>query len=160
MASKNVIRDRLALLACALVTYALIAIVGLLLIFQPLARVGFAMLVGAIPVGIGLKRLQLARAARAFRVAHAPEGKDLLVVYSASPVWQSYIDGNWLSRWNERAVVLNRSDPNWQARPETRLWRILAGRYDHTPAADRCTAARSPPHLSVLRRVQGSQAWS
>jgi hypothetical protein len=78
---------------------------------------------------------KLARATRLFRKMHGAERKDLLIVYSASPHWQSYIESQWLPRWGERAVLLNRSEPNWKARPEAALWRGFTGPLEHTPSA-------------------------
>jgi hypothetical protein len=66
---------------------------------------------------------------------HSASGRDLLIVYSSSPHWQPYIEEKWISRWQDRAVLLNRSAPDWQTRPETRLWRRLAGLQNHTPVA-------------------------
>jgi hypothetical protein len=86
-------------------------------------------------LAILVERWQVWRATSAFRRAYAPHAKDLLIVYSASPHWQAYIDRNWIARWQDRVVVLNRSAPDWKARPETPLWRHLTGPTDHTPVA-------------------------
>ena len=101
----------------------------------PSARIG----VLAVALVILLNRLwvrwQLRQAVTSFRRTHGPSGRDVLIVYSASPHWQDYIDSHWLTRWTDRAVVLNRSAPDWQDRPEAELWRRLAGRIEHTPVA-------------------------
>jgi hypothetical protein len=99
------------------------------------ARFGLVAVLLAIPAAILIQRWQLRRATSAFRRAYASHGKDLLIVYSASPHWQTYIDRNWIARWQNRVVVLNRSAPDWKARPETPLWRRLTGPANHTPVA-------------------------
>ena len=108
------------------------------------ARIGVAALILCIPAAILVERWRLRRATSAFRRAYASHGKDLLIVYSASPHWQAYIDRNWIARWHERVVVLNRSVPDWKARPETPLWRHLTGPTDHTPVAIIVPAAGTP----------------
>ena len=39
-----------------------------------------------------------------------PRGRRILLVYSRSPVWQPYIEANWLPRLGDKVVVLNWSD--------------------------------------------------
>ena len=80
-------------------------------------------------------RWNVMAAQRTFRRTHSVAGRDLLLVYSASPLWQPYIEAEWLPRWGERAIVLNRSAPNWMARPEAELWSRMTAVGDHTPAA-------------------------
>jgi hypothetical protein len=110
------------------------------------ARFGLVAIILCIPIAFAVERWQLRRAASAFRNAYASSGKDLLIVYSASPHWQPYIDRNWIARWQDRVVVLNRSAPDWQARPETPLWRHLTGSSNHTPVAI-IVPARGRPSL-------------
>lgn len=70
-----------------------------------------------------------------FRRVYGAEGKDLLAVYTDSPHWQDHIERQWLSRWADRAVVLNRTRP-WQGKQlEARVWHGLAGIVEHTPVA-------------------------
>ena len=78
-----------------------------------------------------------ARAVRRFRAVWGTQGKDLLLVYSNSPHWQSYIETHWLPRWGERAVVLNWSErARWPAdSPAVRLFRIVGGAREFNPLA-------------------------
>lgn len=115
------------LIAIGLGAYAVVTI--------PAARLALLAIALLIMGAIVLRRVRLARAVRAFRQTYAPQGKDLLVVYSVSPHWQPYIEAQWLPRWGSRAVLLNRSDPDWKTRPETPLWRYMTGPTEHTPAA-------------------------
>src|SRR5215831_2705477 len=48
-----------------------------------------------------------------------PSGKDTLVVYSNSPIWQDYMTEQVLPLVQERAVVLN-----WSERSTWRKWRL------------------------------------
>ena len=129
------LRDRVALVGCAVVAFALLGWGIYLAVTVPAARFGLLALLAVIPITVGVARWRLARALNDFRRAHGPAGKDLLLVYTASPHWQPYIEQHWLPRWHARAVVLNRSDPGWKARPEASLWRRMAGPREHTPAA-------------------------
>jgi hypothetical protein len=49
----------------------------------------------------------------------SPAGKRVLFVYSNSPVWQSYIEGNILPRLPQGSVVLN-----WSDRRRWRWWSL------------------------------------
>ena len=76
------------------------------------------------------------RAVRRFRAVWQPQGKDLLLVYSNSPNWKSYVEEKWLPRWGDRAVVLNWSErQNWRGerRPEVALFRVFAGDREFNP---------------------------
>ena len=75
------------------------------------------------------------RLAAEFRRKYGPDGKDVLFVYSDSPHWGEYIEANWLPRWGDRAVVLNRSRPWKGDQLEARLWFAFAGSAEHTPVA-------------------------
>ena len=70
-----------------------------------------------------------------FRQRYGAEGKDLLIVYTASPHWQEYIEREWLPRWGARAVVLNRSKPWEGGSPEANLWFAYKTGRQHTPLA-------------------------
>jgi|SRR5690242_16530414 len=48
-----------------------------------------------------------------------PRGKDILVVYSNSPVWQEYMTEQVLPLVEDRAIVLN-----WSERSSWRKWRL------------------------------------
>ncbi|MDB4906270.1 MAG: hypothetical protein JWO05_1054 [Gemmatimonadetes bacterium] len=106
-----------------------------LVVTVPMARFGLL----AIVLGILLSRIgawwQLRRAVTAFRQAPGSSGRDLLIVYSASPHWQEYIESTWLRKWDKRAVALNRSEPDWQRRPEVKLWKQLARDNERSPVA-------------------------
>ncbi len=74
-------------------------------------------------------------ATRKFRERYGTEGKDLLIVYTASPHWQEYIEREWVPRWGARAVVLNRTQP-WRSNdPAAFLWLVYKGGREHTPLA-------------------------
>ena len=90
----------------------------------------------AVAVALAADQLRRARrraAVRRFR--RERPGKDLLLVYTDSPHWRPYIEANWLSQWEARAAVLNRSRPWAEAQPEAALWRAVAGTVEHTPLA-------------------------
>jgi hypothetical protein len=81
-------------------------------------------------------------AVRRFRRVHGSRGKDLLIVYSASPHWQRYIEEHWLPRWGDRAVVLDWSGRSrWtavgasEAPPEVQLFRAVSGSREFNPLA-------------------------
>ena len=46
----------------------------------------------------------------AFEALVGARGRRILLVYSRSPVWQEYVETNWLPRIGEHAMVLNWSD--------------------------------------------------
>jgi hypothetical protein len=73
------------------------------------------------------------RAIAAFRAANRTTGKDVLVVYTDSPLWKEYIETHWLPRWGERAIAFDRSKPWREDQVEARLWRAVAGTAEHTP---------------------------
>ena len=70
--------------------------------------------------------------------AHRRQGRHLLFVYSDSPNWQAYIEGNILPRLRGRALVLNWSErkqwrrKNWWAERVFERW---AGTKDFNPIA-------------------------
>jgi hypothetical protein len=117
---------------------------GCLLVLAALAalfmRVGGAFAFALVTVAVaGLGSLAAAlfverlRAIAAFRAAYRGSGKDVLIVYTESPLWKEYIESRWLSRWGDRAIVLDRSKPWSNDQPEARLWRAVAGSVEHTP---------------------------
>lgn len=120
-------------------TFALVAcILGVGLVVSP-ALLSFGVgLVIVLAIGTYLlSRWRDRRAQRRFHEAYRSEGRDLLLVSSRSPIWQSYIESHWLPRWGERAVLLNWSDRRqWDpARPEVALFRAVAGPYEFNPLA-------------------------
>jgi hypothetical protein len=128
-------RDRRLLAGCAFVGLAVFLAIGLsrtpssIVTLGVIAVLGFLALLALIGVWKDI------RVIRAFRSRHGADGKDLLIVYSDSPVWGRYIEEGWIARWSERAVVLNRSSPAWSHDPDAQLWRRMAGRTEHTPVA-------------------------
>lgn len=51
------------------------------------------------------------------------QGRRILLVYSRSPVWQEYIETNWLPRLRDHAIVLDWSDrANWKRRRSFAVW--------------------------------------
>ncbi len=58
-----------------------------------------------------------------FEFAWGLRGRRILFVYSRSPVWQEYIESNWLPRLRDHAVVLNWSDRSrWSRRKSLAVW--------------------------------------
>ncbi len=102
------------------------------------------------------------RATRRFREAYHPAGKDLLLVYSASPHWQPIIEEEWIPRWAARAVLLNRSTPRQENTPEESLWRAWTGDREHTPVAivvpEQGTPVVVPFFLAFRDRKHGKDA--
>ena len=105
-----------------------VIVIGVVL-FIPVAAVGFLL------IALAVRRLRRIAAVRAFRSQYAANGKDLLIVLTDSPHWRPYIESEWLSRWGERAVVLDRSKPWNRDQPEARLWNAVKGEEEHTPLA-------------------------
>src|SRR5262249_45038030 len=91
-------------------------------------------------VGIGLPffwlyRLLLRSAVQVFWVAR---GKRILLVYSSSPVWQEYIEVNWLPPLRGHALVLNSAERSrWPQLAPFGAWvvRHLAPPADFNPMA-------------------------
>ena len=61
-------------------------------------------------VGAWLDRRKRRRLQREFHNRWGGQGKRLLLVYSNSPNWQAYVEGNWLPQLESIAVVLNWSE--------------------------------------------------
>jgi hypothetical protein len=79
-----------------------------------------------------------ATAVRQFQAAWQCQGKDLLLVYSNSPHWKTYIETEWLPRWGSRAVVLNWSErQRWRAEHphEAQMFSAFAGSREFNPLA-------------------------
>ena len=98
--------------------------------------VGWMLVTGAafvLLVAGGAQYAKRWRATHGFRTRYGPEGKDVLIVYTNSHLWAEHIEANWIPRWGDRAVVLNRSRPWQEGTPEARLWRMVAGTVEHTP---------------------------
>src|SRR5438132_14887 len=116
--------------------FVILAVMAVIVMRRPLA-----LLIGAIALAVLITFVynswRSARAQRRFRVAYGPKRKDLLLVYSNSPNWQTYVETAWLPRWGERAVLLNWSERSrWQpGAPEVQLFRSLAGDREFNPLA-------------------------
>lgn len=110
----------------------------LLVVLSPIILAILA--VAALPIALGLAwdRWRRARLRKAFTARWREAGKDLLLVYSDSPNWKDYVEGNWLPRWQARAVVLNWSRRTaWDAdHPlEAAVFRRWAGDREFNPIA-------------------------
>lgn len=61
-------------------------------------------------------------------------GRDVLLVYSNSPIWQSYVEERLLPRLAHRAVVLNWSDRRlWRLTFQAVVLRFFGGSRDYNP---------------------------
>jgi hypothetical protein len=59
----------------------------------------------------------------AFEILVATNGRRVLLVYSRSPVWEEYIEKNWLPLLAEHAMVLNWSDrATWKGKRSFAVW--------------------------------------
>lgn len=90
------------------------------------------------------------RAVNRFRAVWGIQGRDLLLVYSASPNWQRYVEESWLPRWGHRAVVLNWSERRKWTRPvraEVALFRAFAGTREFNPLGIVVPATGSGVHV-------------
>ena len=85
-----------------------------------------------------LNRRKRRRLQREFHARWGSSGKRLLLVYSNSPHWQTYIETHWLSRIGSIAVVLNWSErARWaEQHPfEAEVFRRWAGDREFNPLA-------------------------
>ena len=122
--------DWVGLIGCA--TF----LIGMVVLAVAVGRVSLR--VGAIALGVVIlvdvaRRWYRRLLGRRFRRTYP--GKDLLVVYTDSPLWKSHIESNWVARWSHRTVTLNRSHPWSRKGPEGALWLAVAGIVEHTPLA-------------------------
>lgn len=125
-------RDRFIIIGCA---------GAILAILAPLVLATGPWLLWIILAGIMLgvasdatRRRRVRELLQEFRSTYGPE-KDLLIVYTESPIWQPRIEQDWLARWGQRAVLLNRSKSWSSGDLRARLWRSLGGFIEHTPLA-------------------------
>ncbi|MHC4676413.1 MAG: hypothetical protein ACYTBZ_28325, partial [Planctomycetota bacterium] len=73
-----------------------------------------------------------------FEKKWASQGKRILLVYSESPNWQTYIEENWLPRLQDHVVILNWSDrKEWEKNPtlESKILRHWGGYRAFNPLA-------------------------
>lgn len=65
-----------------------------------------------------------------------PRGRDTLIVYSESPVWQQHMEAEVLPALSTRAVVLNWSQRrNWEFGLAVAVFRYFGGRREFNPLA-------------------------
>ena len=89
-------------------------------------------------LGAWLGRLKKQRLQRRFQARWGHEGKRLLLVYSNSPNWQTYIEERWLPRVRPLAVVMNWSERSrWSEHQplEAEIFRAWAGDREFNPLA-------------------------
>ena len=106
----------------------------LLLVLLPFVALAVPLLM----LGAWWQALQRRRLQRAFHARWGSQGKRLLLVYSSSPNWQTYIEHNWLPRLASVAVVLNWSERGkWSERHqlEAKIFRAWAGEREFNPLA-------------------------
>jgi hypothetical protein len=112
-------------------------LVGLGIVFAWRFLLAFLLGIAAIAAGAYLLvQWRRWRAVSRFRAAWGGQGTDLLLVYSASPHWQRYVEEQWLPRWGHRAVVLNWSERcDWPHPPpaEVALFRVFGGKLEFNP---------------------------
>ena len=118
------------------VALALIAI-AILLLPRKALLIAVGLIFLAILSLIVWQQFDIWNAAQRFRRAYRSLGKDLLLVYSNSPHWQSYVETNWIPRWESRAVILNWSERSkWNRnQPEVALFHALASEHEYNPLA-------------------------
>ena len=125
--------EYLTLLGALILMSVVVAILVAVLRRAFIPLVGLAAAAGL--AAIAYKRHQSGRLLREFRRKHGASGKDLLLVFTDSPHWRAYIEEHWLSKWSDRAVIFNRSQPWTHEQIEAQLWVNVAGDRDHTPLA-------------------------
>ena len=106
----------------------------LLIVLSPLLLVVLVLLVLALPFLLAYRFLLRL----VFEVLVAAKGRRILFFYSRSPVWQDYVERNWLPRLADHAMVLNWSDrASWKGRWSFAVWvfRHWAPRDNFNPMA-------------------------
>lgn len=91
-----------------------------------------------VAIGAWLGARKRRRLQREFHDRWGRQGKRLLLVYSNSPNWQSYIERNWLPQLESTAVVLNWSERGtWAERHpfEADIFRAWSGDTEFNPLA-------------------------
>ena len=77
-------------------------------------------------------------------------GRRVLLVYSRSPVWQAYIEANWLPRLENRAIVLdwsNRSTWKFMRPFAATVFRLWSPGHDFNPSAYLIPTLRPVKHI-------------
>jgi hypothetical protein len=91
----------------------------LLIALSPLLFVLLLLLVFGLPFFVAYRLLLRV----AFEILALTKGRRILLVYSRSPVWEEYIEKNWLPLLAEHAMVLNWSDrATWKGRQSFAVW--------------------------------------
>lgn len=75
---------------------------------------------------------------RLFQTGFATQGKRVVLQYSRSPIWQSYIEEYWLPRLGQQVVVVDWSDhAKWKRQPPlaARIASFWGGDRDFNPLA-------------------------
>lgn len=111
---------------------------ALFVLFSPFLLLALPIILVLIPLGLVINFVRGGRLQRAFAAKYGAQGKDLVLVYSDSPHWKTYIETNWLPKYAARAVVLN-----WSARsrwtreqyPESEIFRYFSGMLEYNPIA-------------------------
>ena len=115
----------------------LLVIVGVV-VFSP-ALLALAAFVAAMIAFAALRDLwRKVAAVRRFQATWRSQGKDLLLVYSNSPHWKTYVETQWVPRWGNRAIVLNWSErQRWRAEHpvEAYVFTAFAGDREFNPIA-------------------------
>ena len=90
-----------------------------------------------------------------------PKGKDILFVYSDSPIWKEYMTQQLLPLVEQRAVVLNWSErskwPKWSL--AARVMRYIGGGSRVQSNGDSVPTAETRTNLSILVGIQRMEAW-
>ncbi len=91
----------------------------LLVVLSPLLFLLLLVLVAGAPFYWGYRFLLRL----AFELTCGVRGRRILLVYSRSPVWQEYVERNWLPQLGDNAIVLNWSDRStWKRRRSLAVW--------------------------------------
>ena len=87
-----------------------------------------------------------------------PQGKDVLFVYSDSPIWREYMTSHLLPLVRERAVVLNWSERNKWSRWSLKvsLFRAFGGSREFNPMVVKFQLFRK---AKILRYWSAFQDW-
>jgi hypothetical protein len=91
----------------------------LLIVLSPLLFVLILLLILGLPFFVAYRFLLRV----AFEILVQSKGRRILLVYSRSPVWEEYIEKNWLPLLADHAMVLNWSDrATWKGQRSFAVW--------------------------------------
>jgi hypothetical protein len=118
------------------VVFALIGAALVILLWRALL-LGVGLLILVILAAVGWQQFAIWSATERFRREYRSIGKDLLLVYSNSPHWQSWVEANWMPRWQTRAVILNWSERAFwkRSQPEVALFHAMTDQREYNPLA-------------------------